>query len=139
MLIRSSLIIGITLTLVNVACSTGPSVYLMETAYLVDADGETAFLGSGCESVSNRANGGTGTGGPGYEITHNQQGDGILVTVRGAGNEVLAEREYSEEFLATGEQETLDVDLGDGRSIRLRHWGGSECEPDLLQGVDGGV
>lgn len=123
----------------SLGCSTGPKVYLMETAYLVDADGGTAFLGSGCESVSSSANGGTGLGGPGYEVTHAQQGDAILVTVRGAGSEVLAEREYSEEFLATGEEETLDVELGDGRSIRLRHWGGSECEPDLLKGVDGGV
>lgn len=111
----------------------------METAYLVDAEGGTAYLGSGCESVSSSANGATGFGGPDYEITHEQQAGAILVTVRGADREVLAEREYTQEFLATGEEVTLNVDLGDGRSIRLRHWGGPECEPELLEGVDGGV
>ncbi|HTU59975.1 MAG TPA: hypothetical protein VMF89_16095 [Polyangiales bacterium] len=121
------------------ACSTGPKVYMMETAYLVGAEGGTAFVGSGCDSVSDSAGAGTGFGGPDYEVTHLQQGDGILVTVRGAADEVLAEREYTEAFLATGEQKTLDVELGDGRTLRLRHWGGDSCEPDPNQGIDGGV
>ena len=121
------------------ACSTGPKVYLMETTHLIDAEGNAEFLGSGCESVSNRAGSGTGHAGVGYEIARNQRGGAIIVTVRGAANEVLLEREYSEEFLATGEEETLTVELGDGRSLRLRHWGGPTCETESFEGVDGGV
>ena len=139
MLTRTSLFAAVSLTLVGAACNEGPRVYFMETAYLVGADGGQAYLGGGCESVGSSGNAGTGQAGSGYEITHEQRGDGILVTVRGAANEVLAQREYSEEFLATGEEKTLNVELGDGRTIRLRHWGGPECDPEALEGLDGGV
>ena len=131
MSIRFACWASVTLTLMGSACGLGPDVYLMETAYLIDAEGNEMYLGAGCESVSARGGSGTGLGGMGYEITHVQKGDGVHIAVRGPTNAVLAERHYTEEFLATGEEETLTVELGDGRSIRLRHWGGPECDPPV--------
>jgi hypothetical protein len=123
---KSILFAAIANSFICLACS-GPKVFLMQTAYLVDAGGDESFAGGGCESVGGDGHGVSGLANENFSITHADEADGVRVTVRGATNTILAERFYSVDFLASGVEEEIFVELADGKALRLRYWGGPDC------------
>jgi len=121
---------AIACALVCIACSAGHQVYLMHTAYVVDRDGNESDAGGGCESAGG-GNGVSGLASEQFSIVHAHQSDGVRITVRDSTHAVRLERFYSVDFLASGTEEEIMVELLDGSTLRLLYWGGPDClRPD---------
>jgi hypothetical protein len=129
MLTQSTLFAAIASALTCLACTAGDQVYLMQTAYLVDAEGNESFAGGGCESVGGDGGGVSGLAGERFSIVHAHVGDGVRVTVRDGTSVARVERFYSIDFLASGMEEEIAVELSDGNTLRVRYWGGPDCIP----------
>lgn len=105
-------------------------LYLMNEEYALD-NGEERYIGGGCQDVSGDGTSGTGVGGegPDYAIAMTGLDDGVRVVVTGENGDTLEERTYDEDFLLSGEVDSITVGDDGVDFLRLKLWGGTTCEP----------
>lgn len=86
---------------------------------------------SGCTELSEGLGFGFGTAPePTYSVEYSFRSDGASVRVSDDEG-VLEERDYSEEFLASGQRDEMIVPVGGDVVLRLIHSGSPGCDDDL--------
>jgi hypothetical protein len=111
-----------------VGCSN--PYFIMHEEFIDNESGDEHYLGGDCEQVKDGSQTSTGAGGAEYEytITHVGNADGVVVIVRSPSGASLREKLYTRDFLLSGKTDELKVRLSDQDQLRLKYWGGEECE-----------
>jgi hypothetical protein len=122
-------------------CGEGP--FLQTEEYTTAAGQAERYRGGGCMSVQ-EGNGmesgvaGQGSGSnvpwtPRVLYSYTGTGDGVHFSVSDEAGTLLVDRDYTSDFLLSGETDIVVIEL-EGGSMRFTHWGGEECgeirEPD---------
>jgi hypothetical protein len=111
----------------------GEPLFLMFEEHLATPEGER-LVGAGCESIGDGSSGSaSGSASPGgaatYSIEHQgHDGEGVRVLVRDGHGQLLAARNYNEDFLRTAEVDEFEIALAPEQTLRLRYWGGVTCQ-----------
>lgn len=118
------------LLLVSVAACSDPYVIMHEEFIQHDQDAER-FIGGSCEEVKDGLATGSGAAGSefDYSISHTGRPDGVVVVVSSSSGKSLTELFYSQDFLLSGKKDVVKVRLSPDDELRLKSWGGTECEP----------
>jgi hypothetical protein len=116
--------------LLMAGCLEPESLALNYEVYELRADGESQVT-SGCSELEDGLGFGFGTGpDPSYSVEYGFRSDGVSLTVSGDEG-VLAERDYSEGFLASGETDEFVVPVSDDVALRFVNTGSVGCGDDL--------
>jgi hypothetical protein len=120
------------------ACQDGPFLQVEEFRMI---NGAERYTGGWCVSAQEGNGMGSGGGPVPSEGGAGGEGDGTLMEGLGysyegtgdsvhfkatVGGETIAERDYTTDFLLSGEKDEVIVE-GGGEKIRFLHWGGAKC------------
>lgn len=113
--------------------SCADPVFIQHEEYYTPEGKSELYLGGSCIQVPEDSATGTGAGGENlasYGLSYTGKADGVelMVTAEGKEGHEVVTRSYSREFLLSGAVDELVVELKTG-TLRLRHWGGSSCDP----------
>ena len=131
-------VVGLVPLLWLTACAEGP--VLMTEEYVTKAGEEERYMGGAClgtEKGSGMSGGtapgalgtaGAATAALGYQYNYEGRGKAVHFVFTDNQGEVLAERDYDEAFLDSGQSEEVVVEIA-GEIHRFVHRGEQTCQP----------